>query len=109
LTIGTDNDSIKDFPDFETVTTSQVSNIASTSQNQPSYEHVTVSNADSSIKNVDENDTNLLIDCLINNIVTMDNNIDNEFLVNLNDEPNTVNFDNKTKNRNVHSEKVKWK
>lgn len=41
---------------------------------------------DSSIKNVDENDTNLLTDCLII-IVTMDNNIDNEFLVNLNDEP----------------------
>ncbi|KAL4083888.1 hypothetical protein QTP88_029204 [Uroleucon formosanum] len=105
----TDNDSIQDFPDFETVTISQVSNIASTSQNQPSYEHVTVLNAESSIKNVDENDTNLPTDCLINNIVTMNNNIDNEFIVNLNDEQNIVNFDNKTKNRSVRSEKMKWK
>jgi len=59
----TDNDNIKISPDLETVTISQVSNIASTSQNQPSYEHVIVSSADISTKNVDENDNNLLTDC----------------------------------------------
>lgn len=39
----------------------------------------------------------------------MYNNIENEFLVNLNKEPNTENRDKKTKNRSVRSEKVKWK
>ncbi|CAI6359890.1 unnamed protein product [Macrosiphum euphorbiae] len=100
---------IKDFPDFETVSTSQVTNIASTSQ-QSCYEHSIVVSADSSVNNVEENDINLFTDCFINDtLVTMDDNIENEILVNSNGESNLVNCDKKTKTRSVRSEKIKWK
>lgn len=108
----TDDNIIADIPaDIETVsTTFQVTNIASTNQIQPCYENPAVLDANSPIKNVEQNDMNLLTDCLINNVkdVAMDNNIENEILVNSNDESN-INCDKKTKNRSVRSEKVKWK
>lgn len=86
---------IKDFPDFETVSTSQVTNIASTSQ-QSCYEHSIVVSADSSVNNVEENDINLFTDCFINDtLVTMDDDIENEILVNSNGESNLVNCDKK--------------